>query len=189
VDGISGKATSGIPVYPDPINFQNMDIINQEVRSSFLPIKQRIPYERIGGADCYQIEPEDRHLVRSFMLGIHRVYSSGQKRIPKVTISRVGPELRIICIPQEKNRPSYIIQVTGLIGILSLQGIKSENIQRFQDHLKKYLHNWDKGTRKSESSIKDCFINTAGVFSSFRACSPVELMEFLTYASHQMSYC
>ncbi|MDD1729480.1 MAG: hypothetical protein LUQ50_10465 [Methanospirillum sp.] len=151
--------------------------------------EQNIPSERIGGADCYQIEPEDRYLIRSFMLGIHAIYPTGHRYTPRVSALRNGSELYISLIPIGKNKPRFLLQVIGLEGTLSLQGVKTESITKFQSHFKKYLMDWRKGKIQSRSLFNNHCPNSTGIYSTFHARSYDELLQFLTYTSHHMAYC
>ena len=151
--------------------------------------EQNISSERIGGAVCYHIEPEDRYLIRSFMLGIHAIYPTGHRYTPRVSVLRIGSELLISLIPIGKSKPRFLLQIIGLEGTLSLQGVKTENITNFQSHFKKYLMDWRKGKIQSRSTSDTNYSSSTGIYSTFHARSYDELLQFLTYTSHHMAYC
>ncbi len=160
----------------------------KEIRQNLDHIERSIPSEQVGGADCFQIFPEDRFLIRSFMLGIHAIYPSGHKHTPKVSIIRKGTELEITFTPVEKNKPSFSLLVVGLVGTISLKGVKAEHITKYQGHFKKYLTVWRDRKKESHTETDTHNVIRKGVYSSFHARSHDELMQFLTYTSHQMSY-
>ena len=160
----------------------------KEIRQNLDHIERNIPSEQVGGADCYQIFPEDRFLIRSFMLGIHAIYPNGHKHTPKVCIIRKGTELEIKFIPVEKNRPTFFLNIVGLVGTVNLQGVKTDQITKYQSQFKKYLNVWRDIKQDSDSRSETPDVSRKGMYSSFHARSYDELMQFLTYTSHQMSF-
>lgn len=200
------RAKEYILSYRDPDAFDNDVILNtiasqdtgspyslcgliKEIRQNLDHIERNIPSEQVGGADCYQIFPEDRFLIRSFMLGIHAIYPNGHKHTPKVCIIRKGTDLEITFIPVEKNRPTFFLNIVGLVGTMNLQGVKTDQITKYQSQFKKYLTIWRDVKKDSESRSETTVPSSKGMYSSFHARSYDELMQFLTYTSHQMSLC
>lgn len=188
-DTITNDTTLSTISSPDPSHPHSMQGLIREIRQSLVYIEKSIRYERVGGVDCYQIEPEDRYLIRSFMLSIHAIYPSGHKYTPKISISRTGEALLIRFVPAEKNRPSFLLQVTGLVGTVCLEGGKATNITKCQSHFGKYLMVWREKKKQSRSTFRELPLNTTGISSTFHARSYDELMQFLTYTSHQMAIC
>ena len=176
-DTITNDTTLSTISSPDPSHPHSMQGLIREIRQSLVYIEKSIRYERVGGVDCYQIEPEDRYLIRSFMLSIHAIYPSGHKYTPKISISRTGEALLIRFVPAEKNRPSFLLQVTGLVGTVCLEGGKSNKYHKMSVSLWKISD----GLERKEETIK---INIQRITSKYDGESPVLFMPV-----HMMNSC